>query len=94
MSSWEDWAAEPSVGHVPRESVYEQNSYYDPHYGGSAGFQDAHIVDTRAQGGGTSVENAYVVDTAAPGGERGAWVNSDDYMAAPLIYAIHEGERL
>jgi hypothetical protein len=51
--------------------------------------QNRYVVDTGAQGG-----NAYVVDTAAQGGEGGAWVNSDDYMATQLLYAIHEGERL
>jgi hypothetical protein len=97
LSSWEDWQTEPSVEYVPRsipEPVYEQNGYYDPHYGGSAVVQDAYEVDTGAQGGGASAENAYVVNTAAQGGERGPWVNSDDYMAAHLLYAIREGERL
>jgi hypothetical protein len=80
LSSWENWATEPSVEYIPRsipEPVYEQNGYYDPHYGGGAVAQDAYVVDTAAQGGG-----------------GGAWVNSDDYMAARLLYAIHEGERL
>jgi hypothetical protein len=74
------------------EPVYEQNGYYDPHYGGGAVAQDAYVVDTVVQGGDAFAENAYVVDTAAQGGEGRAWVNSDEYMAAHLLYAIHEDE--
>jgi hypothetical protein len=97
LRSWENWATEPSVAYVPRsipEPVYEQNGYYGPYYGRAAVAQDTYVVDTGAQGGDAFVQDAYVVDTAAYGRERGAWVNSDNYMAVHLLYAIHKGERL
>jgi hypothetical protein len=73
--------------------VYEKNGYYDPHYGEGTLTQDTYVVDTGAQGWDAFAQDAYVVDTIAQGGQGGAWVNSDDSMAACLLYAIHEDER-
>jgi hypothetical protein len=80
MSSWENWTREPPVEYVPRslpEPVYVQNDYYDPRL---------------MRGGVTFAQNVYVHPTAQ-NGEAVASVNSDDYMAARLLYAIREDER-
>ncbi len=76
LSSWENCTTEPSVEYVPR-------SIPEPVYE-----QDGYNT---YYGGDAVAQDAYV-HTAAQGGEGGAWVNSDDYMAAHLLYAIHEGE--
>jgi hypothetical protein len=97
LSSWESWATGPSAEYTPRsipQQVYEQDGYYDPYYGEGAVAQDDYALNTGAQRVDAFAQNSYVVDTAAHGGEGGAWVTSDDYMAAHLLYAIHEGERL
>ena len=79
VSSW-DWATDPSVEYVPP-------SIPEPVYEQN-GYYDPY------QGGGAVAQDAYVVHTGAQGGVEGASINSDDYTAACLLYALHEDEHL
>jgi hypothetical protein len=77
LSSWDNWAAEPSERYVPRnipEAVYEQNEYYDPPLGPGGDTQSARHINAGTQ----------VVE--------GGQINSEDYVAAHLLYAIYQGE--
>ena len=86
LSSWDNWATEPAGRYVPRsipEPLYEQNEHYDPPLGpGCDNFtQSTYLNPAGAQALG---EWGQVVD--------GDQVNSEAYLAAQLLYAIHQGE--
>ena len=80
VSSWEDWTTEPSVEYV-------LPNIPEPVYEQN-GYYDPY------QGGGAIAQDASVVHTGAQGRVEGASMNSDDYTAARLLYAIQEGEHL
>jgi len=75
-------------------TVVRTQGYYDPHYSEGVVDQDTYVVGTKAQVEDAFTQDAYVVDIVAQDGEEGAWVNSNDCLAAHLLYAIYEGERL
>ena len=74
VSSWENRATEPSVEYVPRSIPAPVDE--------QNGYYDPHL----SQGGGAVAQD--VVDTGAQGGVEGAWVNSDDYTAARLLWKV------
>jgi len=79
-SNWSSWTTERyTPGSVP-EHVDEQNNNYDPHLirWGDAIAQDANLVDTMPQGG----EQGQIIERAR--------IDSEEYMTARLLYAIHE----
>jgi hypothetical protein len=81
-SSWGNQATETLERYGPRsipEPVDEQNNNYDPH-----------LIQARE----ASVQDAYVVDNAAQVEEYRAWTDSEGYVAARVLQAIREGERL
>ncbi|CZR65638.1 uncharacterized protein PAC_15538 [Phialocephala subalpina] len=85
-SSWDNWETESSGEYVPRsipEPVYEQNEYYDPPVspGANTLTQSTHHINARAQGLG---EWGQII--------QGGQINSEENMAAHLLYAIHQGE--
>jgi serine/threonine protein kinase len=81
-SSWDNQATETLERYIPRsipEPVDEHNNNYDPH-----------LIQARE----AFVQDAYLVDNVAQGGEYRAWTDSEGYVAARVLQAIREGERL
>ena len=81
-SSWGKRTTEPSEGYVPRsipEPVDEHDNDYDPHL---------------IQGGDAFAQGAYPVNTVGQGGGNRGWTDSEGYVAARVLQAIHGEERL
>lgn len=86
LSSWDNWATEPSMKNGPRnilEPVSERDRYNNPPLGpgGDTFKQSIYRTNAGAQGAGGCGQ-------AVEGGQ----INSEDNMAAHLLYAIHQGE--
>lgn len=88
LSSWDNWATGPSVKNGSRnilEPVSERDRYNNPPLspGGDTFTQSTYHINAGAQGAGGCGQ---VVESGQ--------INSEDYMAAHLLSAIHKGEIL